>query len=95
MNVQARDVVVATHRPFVDRGGLAARMEQRRSYVVTDRAEGEVPDGMFISTGEPEHSIRTAPYEGGTLLIVSGEGHPPGRADDTPRAVRPPGGVDA
>jgi glycine/D-amino acid oxidase-like deaminating enzyme/nitrite reductase/ring-hydroxylating ferredoxin subunit len=67
----ARDVVVATLMPFLDRGGFFARAFPSRSYVVTARIAGEPPDGMFINAGPPTRSLRMH----GDLLLVGGEGH--------------------
>ena len=81
--IRARDVVVATHIPFLDRGMFFARQFPVRDYVVaaripTDRA----PDGMFLSTEQPTHSMRVTEDGDALLLIVGGEGHPPGREED-------------
>ncbi len=82
--VRARDVVVATHHPFVDRRKLYAKMEVKRSYVLTAPIDPDLaPPGTFISTESPDHSVRAAPAADELLLVVSGEGHTAGRADDT------------
>lgn len=82
--VRARDVVVATHVPFLDRGLYFARQFPVRDYVMAAPIDRErAPDGMFLSTESPTHSVRVTEDAGRTLLIVGGEGHPPGRADDT------------
>lgn len=82
--IRARDVVIATHIPFLDRGIFFARQFAVRDYVVAAPIDaGSAPDGIFLSTESPTHSIRTTPYDGGLLLIVGGEGHTPGREDDT------------
>jgi len=83
--VRADEVIVATHLPFVDRGNLSARMSYKRSYVV---AAVVPPDGAprdtYISTEQPHHSVRSADVDGLTYVVVSGESHPVGRADDMP-----------
>ncbi|HVE99181.1 MAG TPA: FAD-dependent oxidoreductase [Mycobacteriales bacterium] len=82
--LRARDVVVATHIPFLDRGLFFAREFPVRDYVVAAPIAGDkAPKGMFLSTESPTHSVRTTPHQDGLLLIVAGEGHPTGRADDT------------
>ena len=82
--LRARDVVVATHIPFLDRGLYFAREFPMRDYVVAAPIDAaNAPQGMFLSTESPTHSVRTTPHEGGLLLIVGGEGHTTGRADDT------------
>jgi glycine/D-amino acid oxidase-like deaminating enzyme/nitrite reductase/ring-hydroxylating ferredoxin subunit len=82
--IRARDVVVATHIPFLDRGMFFAREFPMRDYVVAARIDGDsAPDGMFLSTEQPTHSVRVTEDGDATLLIVGGEGHTTGRADDT------------
>lgn len=76
--VQARDVVVATLLPFLDRGGQFARAHASRSYVVTARVRGDVPTAMLISAGSPVRSVRAVPFGDEELLMVGGEGHRPG-----------------
>ena len=73
--VRARHVVVATLMPFLDRGGFFARAYAKRSYVVTARVDGGLPDAMLISAGQPLRSLRSVPYDGGELLMVGGESH--------------------
>jgi glycine/D-amino acid oxidase-like deaminating enzyme/nitrite reductase/ring-hydroxylating ferredoxin subunit len=79
--VRARDVVVATHIPFLDRGLYFARQFPMRDYVVAGRVD-DAPDGMYLSTEQPTHSVRVTEDGDGLLLIVGGEGHPTGRAHD-------------
>jgi glycine/D-amino acid oxidase-like deaminating enzyme/nitrite reductase/ring-hydroxylating ferredoxin subunit len=82
--LRAEHVVVATHIPFLDRGFFFAREFPVRDYVVAARIDaGKAPDGMFLSTESPTHSVRVTEDGDGLLLIVGGEGHPTGRADDT------------
>jgi len=82
--VLAREVVVATLLPFLDRGLYFARAFPTRSYVVTARVRGALPDAMLISAAPPTRSIRSAPYDGGELLVVGGEGHHVGSAKARP-----------
>jgi glycine/D-amino acid oxidase-like deaminating enzyme/nitrite reductase/ring-hydroxylating ferredoxin subunit len=82
--VRARDVVVATHIPFLDRGMFFARQFPMRDYVVAAPiATGDAPDGMFLSTEQPTHSVRVTEDGDRMLLIVGGEGHTTGREEDT------------
>ncbi|MBI5106660.1 MAG: FAD-dependent oxidoreductase [Solirubrobacterales bacterium] len=81
--VRARDVVVATHYPFLDRGVLFPRLTPKRSYALAVRAP-RVVEGMYISVGAPTRSLRAHPDgRGGELLIVGGEGHNAGEEGDT------------
>ncbi len=82
--VRAGAVVLATHLPFEDQGLLFARAHPERSYAVAGPVDAAAaPEGMFISVDQPTRSVRTTPHQGGTLLIVGGEGHKTGQADDT------------
>src|SRR3954447_2983490 len=81
--VSCEDVVIASHYPFLDRGLFFPRLTPKRSYCIAVRPGGSVPDGMFISAGPPTRSVRSAPYEGGELLVVGGEGHNAGEEGDS------------
>jgi glycine/D-amino acid oxidase-like deaminating enzyme len=82
-SVSARHVVVATHLSFLDRGLYFARCHPERSYVVAGRAT-QRPDGMYLSTESPAHSIRAH----GEWLLVGGESHKTGQADAAERYQR-------
>jgi glycine/D-amino acid oxidase-like deaminating enzyme/nitrite reductase/ring-hydroxylating ferredoxin subunit len=88
VRVRADRVVVATHFPILDRGLYFARMHPERSYVLAARVRGEVPQGMYLSTESPAHSIRSLPTEDGELLMVGGESHKTGQADEAERYRR-------
>lgn len=82
--LEARDVVIASHLPFLDRGLFFAKAHPQRSYVVAARVHAEQdPQGMYINIGSPTRSIRTAHDEEGPLLLLGGEGHRPGAEPDT------------
>jgi len=84
--VRAGDVVVATQLPFLDRGLFFAKAHASRSYAVAAPIPvADAPDGMFINVGRPTRSIRTMRDGERVYLNVGGEGHPAGRAGDTPR----------
>ena len=83
--VRARDVVVATHYPILDRGLYFPRLRPQRSYCVAVRAPGPLPATMAISIGTPTRSLRTAPdphRPGEVLLVLGGEGHTAGEQGD-------------
>jgi glycine/D-amino acid oxidase-like deaminating enzyme/nitrite reductase/ring-hydroxylating ferredoxin subunit len=83
VTVEAPHVVVATHLPFLDRGGFFAKCHPTRSYALAARLqEGQpVPQGMYLSVDEPSRSVRSA--LGDTVVILGGEGHKTGQEDDT------------
>ena len=82
--VRARNVVVATHLPFLDRGLYFAKAHPSMSYAIAAPVEAG-PPGMYISSATPTRSIRTAPEGAGRVLILGGEGHKPGAEADTRR----------
>jgi glycine/D-amino acid oxidase-like deaminating enzyme/nitrite reductase/ring-hydroxylating ferredoxin subunit len=85
----ARDVILASHLPFADRGFFFAKAHPERSYVVATRLRPEQdPDGMYINIGQPARSVRTAYDEQGLLLILGGEGHKPGAEPDATARYR-------
>jgi glycine/D-amino acid oxidase-like deaminating enzyme/nitrite reductase/ring-hydroxylating ferredoxin subunit len=80
--VSARDVVVATHYPVLDRALLFARLRPRAELVVAGPIDAAAdPEGMYITPEAGTRSVRTAPLpDGRRLLIVTGEHHTPGAA---------------
>lgn len=83
--VTAQDVIVATNLPILDQGLYFAKTFPKRSYLVGARIDPAIaPEGVFIGTGEKYRSLRTTPMDdGSTLLLIGGEGHKVGEADDT------------
>ena len=83
--VSAKDVIVATHLPILDQGLFFAKTFPKRSYLIGARIDpARAPDAMLIGTGEKYRSIRATPTaDGGQLLLIGGEGHKVGEADDT------------
>ncbi|MGF1459020.1 MAG: FAD-dependent oxidoreductase [Leptolyngbyaceae cyanobacterium] len=83
--VTAQDVIITTNLPILDQGLYFAKTYPQRSYLIGARIDAAIaPNGMFIGTGEKYRSIRTTPMDNGeTLLLMGGEGHKVGEADDT------------
>ena len=84
-DVRAPYVVLATHLPFLDRGAFFAKCHPEREYVLAVTLQDAVPQGMYISAEQPTRSIRQHPFDGGELLILSGDSHKTGQDDDTER----------
>ena len=82
-DITAKDVVMATLLPFMDRGGFFAKCHPSRSYALAVRVNGPATEGMYISAEQPTRSVR--PHRSGdeVHLIISGEGHKTGQDDDT------------
>ena len=83
--IRAGHAVVATHLPFLDRGGYFARAHPYRSYALSARLPHPAPTEMCISAEDPTRSCRPAP-DG--RIIVGGEGHKTGQEPDTRRCYR-------
>lgn len=78
--LKARDVIVTTNAPFLDRGLYFVRAHPYRSYLLAVELEERLPAGMHIST-EPLHSLM--PFPAGNVLLIGGEGHKAGEAGET------------
>jgi glycine/D-amino acid oxidase-like deaminating enzyme/nitrite reductase/ring-hydroxylating ferredoxin subunit len=76
--VRARDVVVATHYPILDRGLYFARLTPKRSYAIAVADAAPLPEVMAIAIGSPTRSLRVARG----LLVLGGEGHNAGEEGD-------------
>jgi len=88
-SIRAHDVVVATHYPVFDRAMLFTRLQPRRELVVAGPIAAEAdPAGMYLTREERTRSVRTAPYAGGRLLIITGEHFTPGDGDVSARWER-------
>lgn len=87
--IEAKDVIVATNIPILDRGGFFSKVSPRAHLALAARLENtQAPEGMFITIDEPTHSIRTAQDEQGTILIVIGPSFTPGHKSDTARGYK-------
>ena len=83
-SVTCNDVVVATNYPFLDRGLFFARVHPKRSYCISGPVpEGNLTEGMYISTDDPTRSVRTIRDGGRTIMLIGGEGHNVGQEEDT------------
>jgi len=81
--ITADFVIQATHLPFSDSGGFFARTHPMRSYALSARLDGPVPQGMYLSVDSPSRSVRSARMNGGEVVILGGEGHKVGQDPDT------------
>lgn len=81
--VTAEYVIQATLLPFSDSGGFFARTFPSRSYAMSARLDGPVPQGMYLSADSPTRSVRSARMHGEEVVILGGEGHKVGQDPDT------------
>jgi glycine/D-amino acid oxidase-like deaminating enzyme/nitrite reductase/ring-hydroxylating ferredoxin subunit len=83
--IRAAHVVLATHLPFLDRGGLFARAHPKRSYALSAVVDGPIPESMSMSADSPTRSLRPYIRDGVVRIIVGGGSHKPGADDDERR----------
>jgi glycine/D-amino acid oxidase-like deaminating enzyme/nitrite reductase/ring-hydroxylating ferredoxin subunit len=81
--VTADAVVVATNVPVNDRVAIHTKQAPYMTYVVGTRVpRGSVPAVLAWDTGDPYHYVRMARFGEDDLVIVGGEDHKSGQADD-------------
>ena len=84
--ISARAVIVATNTPVNDRVAIHTKQAAYRSYVIGARVPaGSVPHVLLWDTPDPYHYVRlqrARPDESHDFLIVGGEDHKTGQADD-------------
>jgi glycine/D-amino acid oxidase-like deaminating enzyme/nitrite reductase/ring-hydroxylating ferredoxin subunit len=83
--VTANAIVVATNTPVQDIVTIHTKQMAYRTFVVGARVpEGSVPNILLWDTADPYHYVRRASGagDGFDLLIVGGEDHKAGQADD-------------
>ncbi|MFC4425932.1 FAD-dependent oxidoreductase [Deinococcus navajonensis] len=78
VRVRAAHVVLATNVPVADRVKFSFRLEPVRTYMVALEHQGTLDLAHFWDTLDPYHYVRPD----GDLLLVGGEDHVVGRADD-------------
>ncbi len=76
-------VVVATNAPVHDRLMISAKQAAYRTYVVSAPVPRDaVPVALYWDTLDPYHYVRLAPGRSEDRLIIGGEDHKTGQADD-------------
>ena len=83
--VTARAVIVATNSPVNDRVAIHTKQAPYMTYVVGAVVpRGSVARGLYWDNEDPFHYVRLHPLaDGNDCLIVGGEDHKTGQADDT------------
>jgi glycine/D-amino acid oxidase-like deaminating enzyme/nitrite reductase/ring-hydroxylating ferredoxin subunit len=77
-------VVVATNTPINDLVAIHTKQAPYMSYVIAARIDaGSVPAGLYWDTADDYHYARLHRLHGREYLIVGGEDHKSGQADDT------------
>ena len=82
--ITARAVIVATNTPINDRVKLHTKQAPYMTYALGGEVpKGSIPPGLYWDTADPYHYLRLQPLDGDReLLIVGGEDHKTGQADD-------------
>ncbi|MHB1224924.1 MAG: FAD-dependent oxidoreductase, partial [Gemmatimonadaceae bacterium] len=81
--VRAADLVVATNSPVNDWVAVHTKQAAYRTYVVGLRVpRGSMPLALYWDTGDPYHYVRLQAEGEHDLLMVGGEDHKTGQADD-------------
>jgi glycine/D-amino acid oxidase-like deaminating enzyme/nitrite reductase/ring-hydroxylating ferredoxin subunit len=81
--LMAKEVVLATHFPFYDKGLFFSRLFPHHSYAIGVRVKGDVPDGMHYTEDGKHYAIRNQPGKAGPMLVISGGYHKTGQGGDT------------
>jgi glycine/D-amino acid oxidase-like deaminating enzyme/nitrite reductase/ring-hydroxylating ferredoxin subunit len=82
--VSADAVVVATNVPINDRLAIHPKQAAYMTYLIGARVpRGSVPKILSWDTGDPYHYLRIAEFGDDDLLMVGGEDHKTGQAQDT------------
>lgn len=82
--IRAAVALFATNSPVNDRVAIHTKQVPMRTYAIAGRVpKGSVPDALVWDSLEAYHYCRIQPWdEGSDLLIVGGEDHQSGTADD-------------
>jgi glycine/D-amino acid oxidase-like deaminating enzyme/nitrite reductase/ring-hydroxylating ferredoxin subunit len=81
--VRAGAAVIATNSPFVDRFAMHTKLFAYRTYAIAAPVPVDaVPPGLYWDDLDPYHYVRLSPHRGLLQLVVGGEDHKTGQADD-------------
>lgn len=84
--LRAGAAVVATNAPINDRLAIHTKQAPYRTYAMAFALPGGLlADALYWDTLDPYHYVRINPGADGDVLIVGGEDHKTGAADDAPR----------
>jgi Rieske Fe-S protein len=84
--ITAESVVVATNSPISDRIAIHTKQAAYRTFAIAVAlGSADMPRGLFWDTEDPYHYVRAhVRIDGRRVLIVGGEDHKTGQANDAP-----------
>lgn len=81
--VSCKQAVIATNTPFINTFTIHTKQAAYRSYVLgLAIAKGSVPIALYWDTEEPYHYVRVMESDQQDILLVGGEDHKTGQAND-------------
>lgn len=84
--IRPKAIVVATNVPVNDRFAMHTKLMPHRTYVIAAHVPEGLPKALLWDTADPYHYVRVASgadnAPGQDLLVVGGEDHPVGQAED-------------
>jgi glycine/D-amino acid oxidase-like deaminating enzyme/nitrite reductase/ring-hydroxylating ferredoxin subunit len=84
--IRPKAIVVATNVPVNDRFTMHTKLMPQRTYVIAAHVPEGLPKALLWDTADPYHYVRLAAgadnAPGQQLLVVGGEDHPVGQAED-------------
>jgi glycine/D-amino acid oxidase-like deaminating enzyme/nitrite reductase/ring-hydroxylating ferredoxin subunit len=87
--VRAQWAIIATNTPINDRVTIHTKQAPYRTYAIALQASaGQVHDALYWDTLDPYHYVRLQPAGDAERLIVGGEDHKSGQADDGDARLR-------
>lgn len=84
-SISCQHVLICSHFPFYDYRFYFARMFPELSYLLACETDGALPDGMYLSAGNPKRSIRGLHLNQKDYLLIGGENHKTGRGESMER----------
>lgn len=82
--IRADNVIVATHMPFYDAGGMYfTRIYVEKAYAIAIKTHDKFPDGMFLGIDDPPYSFRKQAEGDNELIIIAGQSHKTGQGEPT------------
>jgi glycine/D-amino acid oxidase-like deaminating enzyme/nitrite reductase/ring-hydroxylating ferredoxin subunit len=74
----AKNVVIATHFPFVMEGAFYNKIYPRQTYLMALRIKEKAPEGMYYGVGASPYTLRPHVHQTGEVLLIGGENHKTG-----------------